>query len=353
MKTLHKWKWAALLLVVLGLSLWPVMATDLETNDLNATDRVQFALDKITQDITSTLYDGGGTANALEVDTDTDGIVASGAAVIDAGGANAIDVWLSNTTVTQNATFYIAEFSASTPTAVTCIRITEVAIPDADRTLLADRANWGLTAATDHYVKLPVRIAITPGSYLMMGMAASEGGTWYARYTMLASMDASRADINTNTAADLASIATDADAIKTATEGAEDELDGTTTTGPLAKAVHGGKTLIYAEITAANGDVTGGTDNTTAIIADPGSGNEIYIVEIMIMVNVQSQLVFTDGSENKHTAIPQFSLPAYGGFHLKRDHGYRFVSDSNEGLFMDDLLAGTVDVRGYIWYYVE
>ncbi len=219
MKRFYRWKaWIIPAIVLfLGIMAWSVSATDLETTRRNPQDRTQFALDKITQDIASTLYDGGGTANALEVDVDTDTIIASGAAVIDAGGANAIDVWLSNPTATQNATFYIAEFSASTPTATTCIRVTEVTVPDADRTLVIDRANWGLTAATDHYVKLPVRVAITPGSYLMMGMAASEGGTWYARYTLLASMDASRADVNTNTAANL-------DAIKTSVDGLEDGI---------------------------------------------------------------------------------------------------------------------------------
>ena len=73
----------------------------------------------------------------------------------------------------------------------------------------------------------------------------------------------------------------------------------------------------------------------------------------MIMTDAQAQLVFTDGSENKHTGIPQMNFPAYGGVHLKRDHGYRFVSESNKALHIDDLLAGTVDFRGYIWYYLE
>jgi len=302
------------LLALVGILCWPAGATDLETSQINANDRTQFALDKITQDITSTLYDGGGTSNALQVDADTDAIIASGAAVIDAGGANAIDVWLSNPTATQNATFYVAEFSAATPTAITCIRITEVAIPDTDRTVKIDRANWGLTVATDHYVKMPVRVAITPGSYLMMGAIASEGGTWYARYSLRASMGPVTVTANAGTNLDTSALALDASvdglegglgaaadsvatqggagsvtaklrlvtsqlntidadtgSILTAIEGAEDELDGTTTGGPLddIKAVAEGRVIAASgqHLDNAGGGTAASTDYSVTVVA--------------------------------------------------------------------------------------
>ena len=147
-------------------------------------------------------------------------------------------------------------------------------------------------------------------------------------------------------ATDLAAIEVINTAIQAAAEGAEDELDGTTTGGPLAKMVHGDKTLLLARIDV---DLAAGADSGNIIAAS----NEIFVVELLITVDAQCQLQFTDGAETASAAGVEFCLPAYGGVHLKRDPGYRFVLDDGEVMSLDDIDGGTVEVRGYVWYYQE
>lgn len=154
------------------------------------------------------------------------------------------------------------------------------------------------------------------------------------------------AGTNLNTSA--LALDTSVDGLEAAIEGAEDELDGTTTTGPLAKIAHTAKALTLAKIDV---DLTGGGDSG-AIIA-LASSEVIYVVELLIMVDAQCQLQFTDGSETASTSGIEFPLPAFGGVHLKRDPGYRFALDSGEMMSLDDIDSGTVEVRGYVWFYQE
>ena len=109
---------------------------------------------------------------------------------------------------------------------------------------------------------------------------------------------------------------------------------------------HGGKTLTLARIDI---DLTGGGDSAAIIAAS----DEIFVVELLLTVDAQCQLQFTDGAEAASTAGIEFCLPAYGGVHLKRDPGYRFVLDDGEMMSIDDIDGGTVEVRGYVWYYQE
>ncbi len=130
------------------------------------------------------------------------------------------------------------------------------------------------------------------------------------------------------------------------------EADDSALTVAAKSAVHGGKTLLSVEITAANGDLTGGSDHATALIA-ASVGKRPYIVELSIDTDAQCQLVFTNGSDVKLVGLPQINVPAYGHRFFPRSHGYRFVGEVNKAVHLQDLLAGTVDVRGVIWYYLE
>ena len=133
----------------------------------------------------STLYNGGGTNNALQVDTDTTGIVAGGAAVIDCQNAHFIEIWLQNATAVQNATLCVSEYSAATPTIATAIKATEYSVPDADLATAFDSASVGLTTGTVHYAKAPITVAVTPSCWAMISLQAAEGGTFYARYILI------------------------------------------------------------------------------------------------------------------------------------------------------------------------
>jgi len=155
------------------------------------------------------------------------------------------------------------------------------------------------------------------------------------------------ADVNSAAmTTDLAAIEVINTAIKVATEGAEDELDGTTTSGPLAKMIYADKTLLYAQINTA----LSGAD--VQLVAVDGS-KLVYVVELLLTVDAQCQIAFTDGSETAGAVAPQFFLAQRGSVHLPRlQSGYHFSGDASEALAID-AIAGTPNVSGYIWYYQE
>jgi len=140
------------------------------------------------ESITSSLYDGGGTSKALQAKTTGALLVASGAEVIDVGYNNVIDVWLCNSTASQSCTLRVAEFSAETPTVATQIRDIEVSVTTTDQTATVDRAAFGLTTGTEYAPKAIQSVSVTPGSYVMIALSASSGGTWYARYQLRGSV---------------------------------------------------------------------------------------------------------------------------------------------------------------------
>ena len=108
---------------------------------------------------------------------------------------------------------------------------------------------------------------------------------------------------------------------------------------------HSGKTLSYAQIDTA---LSGADVELVAAVA----GDYVYVVEMLLTVDAQCQIAFTDGAETAGAVAPQLYLPAYGGIHLKRDAGYRFSGDVAEALAID-AVAGSPNVSGYIWYYQE
>jgi len=131
------------------------------------------------------VYDGGGASSALQVDATAADLVAGGAEVLHRAGSDVLDVWLMNTTAGQGGTLVVAEFSAATPTVATMIRSTEVTIPAAEQTGTVDQAAFGLTTGTEKNAKDPLRVAVTPGSYILIALAAADGGTFYARVAFL------------------------------------------------------------------------------------------------------------------------------------------------------------------------
>jgi len=132
----------------------------------------------------SILYNGGGGSNALQTKTTSATLVASGAAVLPVRDKNLLDLWLMNSTAAQSCTLLIGEFSAATPTVATCVGLTEIPFGTADQTCTVDRAVFGLATGVEYAPKTPIRLNVTPGSYLMIVVSASLGGVWYCRYQL-------------------------------------------------------------------------------------------------------------------------------------------------------------------------
>lgn len=132
----------------------------------------------------SVLYNGGGASKALQTKATAALLVASGAEVIDCAGKNTLEVQLINSTAAQSCTLLVAEFSAATPTVATQIRALEIAVPTGEQTATMDRAAFGLATGTEYAPKTPIPIRVTPGCYVMLAVAVSLGGVWYARYTL-------------------------------------------------------------------------------------------------------------------------------------------------------------------------
>ena len=146
-----------------------------------------------------TLYDGGGTSNALQVDTTGATRVASTAVLIDTTGYECVDVWLMNETASATATLYCAEYSQNkgdTPAVIKEIRKQEIVIPAAEQAGTVDRAAWGLTTGTERAPKAPVRFIIKPGSAVMIGLQAASTGTFYARVALVEGHAAGTLDLD-------------------------------------------------------------------------------------------------------------------------------------------------------------
>ena len=148
-------------------------------------ETISGTLKKSTNDVTSTLYDGGGTTNALQLEADTAAVVAGGGAVIDCDGKNVADIQIVNAAAGESLTLLLTEYSSGTPTVANQIRQTEVQVPTTDLAVEADLQMVGLSTAVG-YAKSPIRTVVTPGSYLMISIAAeSASGAKYLRYGLL------------------------------------------------------------------------------------------------------------------------------------------------------------------------
>lgn len=214
----------------------------------------------------STLYDGGGAGNALQTLATGATIVAGGEAVIPiAEGAIALDIWLMNSTVSSTCRLQVSEFSAATPTVATMIRKCEYAIGATDETGTADRAAWGLATGVEYAPKAPMRVKVSPGSYVMLSVASSSGGTWYCRYQLRFEVD-----IDAEIEADLAATETALAAIQAVLDDMDAEIVAASGIELLCVAAstsyNTGAVLtagVTYEITAENGTIYLGVADTT------------------------------------------------------------------------------------------
>ena len=155
-----------------------------QASQLSAEQAVQAAVERDTADKTSTLYDGGGADNAMQLEADSAAVVAGGAAVIDANLSTAIDVQMVNAAAGESCTLLVTEYSNGTPTVINQIRQVEVSIPTTDLAAEVDLQMVGLATAVG-YAKAPVRVSVTPGAYVMLSLAAeSAAGAKYLRYQL-------------------------------------------------------------------------------------------------------------------------------------------------------------------------
>lgn len=142
-------------------------------------------------DVASVLYDGAGSDGVNNDDLVEYATAAlliaglSGMTVIDADGKNALDIYLANSVAAQNGTILVSEYSAGTPTVATQIRSTEISVPVIDNASTVDRNMFGLATGTEYPAKAPIRVSVTPGSFILLSLAADlAGGIWYARYQL-------------------------------------------------------------------------------------------------------------------------------------------------------------------------
>ena len=135
-------------------------------------------------DVASVLYDGGGADNALQVEADSAAVIADGAAVIDLGAKNTIDIQPVHAAPGESSTLLLTEYSSAIPTVANQIRQVPVVIAATDQEAEVDLQMVGLATAVG-YAKSPVRVSVTPGAYLMISLAAeSAAGAKYCRYQL-------------------------------------------------------------------------------------------------------------------------------------------------------------------------
>jgi hypothetical protein len=136
----------------------------------------------------STLYDGGGTNEALMKDTTIANVIAGIIdGVVDVDNISFIDIQLINAAAGESATLNVYEFSAETPTVASLIRTTQVVYPTTDLTVTGDLLMLGnaITTATA-YLKAARRVQLSQISRsVLIGIdAESATGAKYLRYEL-------------------------------------------------------------------------------------------------------------------------------------------------------------------------
>lgn len=138
--------------------------------------------------MSSLLYNGGGTANAMQVKTTGATAIASGANLIDNPDCDRLDVQLFNATAAQAATVRVIEYSgvadnATVPTLAQMVRQTEAAA-GTEQTGTVDQIIVGLTTGTEISAKPPMAFTVMAGHKLQIVLSALAGGTGYVRYAL-------------------------------------------------------------------------------------------------------------------------------------------------------------------------
>ena len=97
-----------------------------------------------------------------------------------------IDVYVVNVTgAGATGTLCITEYSSNEVALGNEVRVTEVAIPAAELTRTVNPTAFGLAAGAEVAVKQPIRVRITPYTYVTVSLSVSSGGTWHARTAVL------------------------------------------------------------------------------------------------------------------------------------------------------------------------
>ncbi len=132
----------------------------------------------------SILYDGGGTNNDMQVDTTIAEVIASTSGDIDTTGVNFIDIQLISAAAGDTATVAVLEFSATTPTVATLIRVTEVPVSATDLVVDGDLLMADLSTASA-YLKQPFRVQLShTTNSVKLSLSAETAGAKYIRYAL-------------------------------------------------------------------------------------------------------------------------------------------------------------------------
>jgi hypothetical protein len=144
------------------------------------------SIGSVTGASASTVYDGGGTTNALQVAVTETALVALGtqpAEILLSEPVSKIRLFMANTTASQSCSICIGQFDDSD----NLLDVTEQDIPITDQTFDTDQDAWGLDTGTDIGAKQPLTVLFkrnTGVSYLKVWVSISLGGTWYTRYQL-------------------------------------------------------------------------------------------------------------------------------------------------------------------------
>ena len=135
----------------------------------------------------SIVYNGDGVAgNNLQKNQTAGALLATAghvAEVISVGAHNILELFLTNAVADETVTLSVREYSAATPTLATLIRAMAVAT-GADQAQTVDRSCVGLVAGTAHYAKTPIRIAVTPHTYITLAIIENITGPAFCRYQL-------------------------------------------------------------------------------------------------------------------------------------------------------------------------
>jgi len=153
----------------------------------NKQDTIVTALGKSVATPESVIYDGEGvTATDLQVNQAACALLNTAsheAEIISVGENNVLDLWITNAAKSETVTLSLREHSAAAPALANLIRAIAVAT-GADQAQTVDRSCVGLDTGTVHYCKTPVRVAVTPGSFIVLAAIEDITGPAYCRYQL-------------------------------------------------------------------------------------------------------------------------------------------------------------------------
>jgi len=103
--------------------------------------------------------------------------------VITTRAANTLELFVGLTTDANTATLNVVEYSAATPTLATEVRCTEVGT-GSDQPRTVDSSAFGQTTGSEYYIKDPLRVPITPGSFIKLTLSDSPTASVFIKYRL-------------------------------------------------------------------------------------------------------------------------------------------------------------------------